>query len=76
MDFNVVKEVCIEQCENMYAVGSNYLINNDNKELNDILDDLVKLEDNIRICDDINKLFNYKKMIDNIINEMEGIINA
>lgn len=76
MDFNVVKEISVECCENMYALAVNYLKENNNIELNELLDKLVELGDNIRICDDINELFNYKKLLDQLVNRIEVIVNA
>jgi len=76
MDFNVVKEISVECCESMYAIGVNYLKENNNIELNELLDKLVELGDNIRICDDINELFNYKKLLDQLVNRIEVIVNA
>lgn len=76
MDFDIVKEVCVEICENTYALGINHLKNRDNNELKLLLDSLVVLNNNIRLCDDINKLFNYKKKLEQLINRIEVIINA
>ena len=59
----------------MYALGMSRLCNNNNYELKVMLDKLISVENNIRICKDINKLFNYKKIINQICNKIEGIIN-
>ena len=57
MDFNTIKEVCVEYCENIYALGCNYLNNHNNLELVNIMLELGILEDKVRSCNDINKLF-------------------
>ena len=76
MNFDTIKEVCVEYCEDMYALVSNYLKSNDNLELVEHLKQIENLEDKIRICDDINKLFDYKKILEQIMNRIEVIINA
>ena len=76
MDFDTVKEVCVEYCENMYALVSNYLKSNNNLELVELLEQIENLEDNIRKCIDINKLFDYKKLLEQMMSRIEVIINA
>lgn len=76
MDFDVVKEVCVEFCENTYALGVNYLIDHEDNELKTLLHSLIILNDHIRTCEDINKLFNYKKKLEQLVNRIEVIINA
>ena len=76
MEFNIIKETCIEYCENMYALGSNFLKSNSKLELVNILNKIDDIEDKVRKCNDVNRLFDYKKMLELIMNRLEGIINA
>lgn len=75
MKLDIVKEASIEYCENMYALGSNHLRIENNLELKHLLKELTMLEDKIRICDDIEQLNNYKVLLTQIVNKIEGIIN-
>lgn len=76
MNFDMVKGISVEYCENVYALGINYLKNNDNVELKELLDKLSLIEDNIRRCNDVNELFNYKRVLEQLANRIEVIINA
>ena len=76
MNFDMVKGISVEYCENVYALGINYLKNNNNVELKELLDKLSMLEDNIRKCNDVNELFNYKRVLEQLANRIEVIINA
>lgn len=76
MNFDMVKGISVEYCESVYALGINYLKDNDNVELKELLDRLSLLEDDIRKCDDINILFNHKRVLEQIANRIEVIINA
>lgn len=76
VNVDVIKEINIEYCENLYALGVNYLKNNNNKDLEVILDKVAKLEECIRKSEDINELFNYKYYLEQLSNGIEVIINA
>lgn len=65
----------MERCENMYALGISYLKYKNSLELKNLLKELTMLEDNIRICSDIEKLNNYKLLINRLEIKIEGIIN-
>lgn len=75
MKLDIIKETSIEYCENMYALGSNHLKLDNNFELKHLLSELTMLEDKIRISTNINELNNYKVLLEQIINRIEGIIN-
>ena len=75
MKLDIIKETSIEYCENMYALGSNYLKLDNNFELKHLLNELTMLENKIRICNNINDLNNYKVLLVQIVNRIEGIIN-
>lgn len=75
MKLDIIKETSIEYCENMYAFGSTHLKLDNNFELKHLLNELTMLEDKIRICTNINKLNNYKVLLGQIVNRIEGIIN-
>ncbi len=75
MDINLIKEVTLEYIENIYALSISYLKNNNNIELKNLLKELELMEDKIRECEDENLLNNYKNILDDLINKIEGIIN-
>ena len=76
MNFDMVKGISVEYCEGVYALGINQLKDNDNVELKELLDRLSLLEDDIRKCNDVNILFNHKRVLEQIANRIEVIINA
>lgn len=76
MNFDIIKESCIEYCRNTYALGISSLKKCNNSELRNLLLDIISLEDEIRSCDDINIIFKYKYRLENIMNRIEVIINA
>lgn len=73
MNINVMKESIIEYCENIFALSINKSENN--LELKKLLSELTFYEDKVRICSEINKVNNYKKIIMYTINRIEEIIN-
>ncbi len=75
MDINLIKEITFEYIENIYALSISYLKNNNNVELKNLLKELELIEDKIRECEDENLLSNYKNILDDLINKIEGIIN-
>lgn len=75
MNIDIIKEVTIEYIENIYALAINNLKNNNNLELKNLIKELTMLEDNIRVCEDMDTLDNYKILLDQLINRIEGIIN-
>ena len=56
-------------------ISISYLKNNNNVELKNLLKELELIEDKIRECEDENLLSNYKNILDDLINKIEGIIN-
>lgn len=76
MNFDIIKESCVEYCRNTYALGVNYFSKCYNRELKKLLDDILVIEDDIRKCYDVNDLFNYKYKLEGIVNRIEVIINA
>lgn len=76
MKMDVIKEVCVEYCKNTYALGITYHNKHNNKELGELLENIVMLESNIRKCNNINDIFKYKHKLENIMNRIEVIINA
>lgn len=75
MDIDIIKSTTIEYCESIYALCCNYLKNNTNIELISLMDELTFYEDKIRECDDINKINNYRIILNNSLNRIEAIIN-
>ena len=75
MDIDITKEVTLEFIENIYALSVNYLKNKNNIELKNLLKELELIEDKIRECESIDLLDNYKNILDDLINKIEGIIN-
>lgn len=67
MDIDTIKSTTIEYCENIYALSCNYLKNNINIELINLMDELTFYEDKIRECRDINTINNYKIILNNNI---------
>lgn len=75
MDINLLKESNVELCENLYALSTTYLKNNQSIELNYLLDYLSKLENNIRKCNDIKSLKEYINELHFLSERIEVIIN-
>ena len=75
MNIDIIKETTIEYIENIYAMSINYLKNNNNVELKNLLKELELIEDKIRVCMDIEIINNYKSILRHLINRIEGIIN-
>ena len=75
MDFNILKETNIENCENMYALSINYLKKHNNQELNNLLIILTGLENEIRKCRELNNLTSCINKLNQVIDRIEGIIN-
>lgn len=75
MDIMVVKEATVEYIENIYALAINYLKNNKNIKLKNMLMELELIEDKIRLCEDIDSLENYKSLLESLIKGIEVIIN-
>lgn len=74
MNIDVIKESTIEYIENIYALSINYLKDNNNIELKNLLKELELIEDKIRMCN-VDELDNYKSILNHLINRIEGIIN-
>jgi len=72
---DIIKETTIEYIENIYALSISYLKDNNNMELKNLLKELELIEDKIRLCDDEQILNNYKNILNQLINRIEGIIN-
>lgn len=72
---DIIKESTIEYIENIYALSISYLKDNNNMELKNLLKELELIEDKIRLCDDEQILNNYKNILNQLINRIEGIIN-
>ena len=75
MNLDIVKEACIEYCENMYALSINYLNKKHNLELVDLINELTMVEDDIRFCENIDILSSYRLLLDQLVKKIEGIIN-
>lgn len=75
MNIEIIKETTIEYIENIYALSSNYLKENNNVELKNLLKEIELIEDKIKVCDNIETLNNYKGVLNHLINRIEGIIN-
>ena len=75
MDIGVLKEAIMEYCENIHALAINYLHKNNNPVLENYIHELTMLEDDIRICDNVDILDAYKKLLEVLVNKIEGIIN-
>ena len=75
MQMDILKETSIEYCENIYALSINYLKNHNNNELRGLLEELTTIEDNIRICNDIDILNKFVTALKLISNRIEGIIH-
>lgn len=75
MELSIIKEVCIENIKNIYGLGSMYLKKEKNLELKKLLNELFLVEDNIRISKELKELNNYKLLLEQTINKIEGIIN-
>ncbi len=75
MNIDVIKEMSIEYIENIYAISINYLKNNNNIEIKNLLEELELMEEKIKECRSIDELNNYKNILDDLINKIEGIIH-
>ena len=71
----ISKESIVEYIEDMYALGINYLSNHNNRELKGLLNNLELLEDDIRVCDDMEILKEYVGLFREYVDKIEGIIN-
>ena len=75
MDFNIIKEANLEICESMYGLSINYLKKNENSELDDLLVHVIKIEKEIRLCNNMNALNGYIIQLNKIVARIEVIIN-
>lgn len=75
MDLNILKESNIEYCENMYALSMTYLRERDNSLLRELLSNMDKIENAIRVCDSIDELKRYIDTLEVIFDKIEVIIN-
>lgn len=76
MNFDIKKESSIEYCENIYALSTTYLKNDNNIELKHLLKEIIMLEDKIRECSNEGDIDNYISLLKIVCNRIEGIINA
>ena len=70
MNIEIIKETTIEYIENIYALSSNYLKENNNVELKNLLKEIELIEDKIKVCDNIETLNNYKGVLNHLINRI------
>lgn len=69
------KSSTIEYIENMYGLANNYLKNKNNIELKNLLKELEMIESKIELCNGENSIKNYKLLLEELLNRIEGIIN-
>ncbi len=69
------KTSTIEYVENIYGLATNYLKHHTSPELENLMAKLEDLETKYELCNDKNLLKEYERLLKNVIDRMEVIIN-